>query len=372
MRFSEDLPHAQHSQGLDVLRAVCALAVFFFHCGLVNFGWLGVQIFFVISGFLITRSLESRTQGTASERIVAFYGRRARRILPPLYLYLLLLAPFAFLVQRELVDGWLAAVTFTYNFYNLTESFWNTRFLSHLWSLAVEEQFYLLFPLLMVLLRRRATAVLLVLCLAMPVVRLAFTALAGDDGFVRQNLPEGAGPLVAGSYATYVAGFTQFDVFAIGALLQLHFHRLPRFNTAAAIWTILLVMMLLGLVTTGSSVYGTLYGPFLGAPGAYQYVWGYSLVALLGALLVIHCSALQVTAPLTRGLAALGAYSYEFYILHYPVLGVYALFAPFDSPAAQLVAALVCLPVSAGLAVLLHRTSALLVTRLPQRSPRPA
>ena len=102
MRFSDDLPHAQHSQGLDVLRALCALAVFFFHCNLVNFGWLGVQIFFVISGFLITRSLESRQEGTASQRMLAFYGRRARRILPPLYLYLLLLAPFAFLAQREL------------------------------------------------------------------------------------------------------------------------------------------------------------------------------------------------------------------------------------------------------------------------------
>ncbi|HEY4170430.1 MAG TPA: acyltransferase [Reyranella sp.] len=371
MRFSEDLPHARHSQGLDVLRAICALAVFFFHCGLANFGWLGVQVFFVISGFLITRSLESRQEGTASQRMLAFYGRRARRILPPVYLSLLLLAPFAFLLQRELVTGWLAAVTFTYNFYNLTASFLNTPFLSHLWSLAVEEQFYLVFPLLMVLARRRATPVLLLLCLAMPAVRLGFAPLAGHDGFVRQDFLESAGPLAAGSYATYVAGFTQFDAFAIGALVQLHFRTLPRFNTAAAILAMLLVMMLLGFVTTGSA-YGTAYGPFLGALGAYQYVWGYLLVALLGGLLVIHFSALPATSPLSRGLAALGAYSYEFYILHYPVIGIYVLFAPFDSLATKLVAALVCLPISAGLAVLLHRTSAQLLTRLPQRSPRPA
>ncbi len=369
MRFSEDSRH--HSQGLDVLRALCALAVFFFHCGLVNFGWLGVQIFFVISGFLITRSLENRPEGTASQRILAFYGRRARRILPPVYLYLLFLAPFAFLTQRQLVNGWLAAVTFTYNLYNLTPSFLNTPFLSHLWSLAVEEQFYLVFPLLMVLARRRATTVLVLLCLAMPVARLGFTALAGVDGFVRQDLPEGAAPLVAGSYATYVAGFTQLDAFAIGALLQLHFHRLPRFNTAAPIWALVLVMLLLGLTTT-SSVYGALWGPFLGSPGNYQYVWGYSMTALLGGLLVIHFSVLPVTSLFSRRLATLGAYSYEFYILHYPVIGLYVLFAPLDSPVTKLAAALVCLPVSAGLAILLHRTSTLLVTRLPQRSPRPA
>jgi peptidoglycan/LPS O-acetylase OafA/YrhL len=372
MRFPEDLPHAQHSQGLDVLRAICALAVFFFHCGLADFGWLGVQIFFVISGFLITRSLGSRQEGTASQRMVAFYGRRARRILPPLYLYLLILAPFAFLPQRQLIDGWLAAVTFTYNFYNLTSSFLNTRFLSHLWSLAVEEQFYLVFPLLMVLLRRRATTVLLFLCLIMPAVRLGFAALAVQgDNFVRPDFLGNASQMVSGSYATYVAGFTQFDVFAIGALLQLHFRRLPRFNTGAAIPALLLVMMLLGLLTTGSAN-GAFYGPFLGTPGGYQYVWGYSLTALLGALLVIHFSALPVTSRLLRALATLGANSYEFYILHYPVLGIFALFVPIGAPATRLAAALVCLPSSACLAALLHRTSALLVTWLPRQSPRPA
>ena len=193
----------------------------------------------------------------------------------------------------------------------------------------------------------------------------------GQDGFVPQDFLEDAGPLAPGSFATYVAGFTQLDAFAVGALLQLHSRRLPRFSTAAAIWALLLVMMLLGFATTGS-LYGTLYGPFLGAPGAYQYVWGYSLVALLGGLLVIHFSALPVTSPFSRGLAALGAHSYEFYILHYPVIGIYVLFAPLDSPATKLVAALVCLPISAGLAVLLHRTCTLLVMRLPQRSPRPA
>jgi hypothetical protein len=103
---------------------------------------------------------------------------------------------FAFLAQRQLVAGRLAAVTFTYNFYNLTGSFWNTPFLSYLWSPAVEEQFYLVLPLLMVLLRRHATPVLVVLCLVMPVVRLLFTKLAGNDGFGRQVLPDGASPLV--------------------------------------------------------------------------------------------------------------------------------------------------------------------------------
>ena len=346
-------PRQAYSQGLDVLRALCALAVFFFHCGLINFGNLGVQIFFVISGFLITRSLENRPQGTASQRVLAFYGRRVRRILPPLYLYLLLLAPFAFLVQRQLVNGWLAAVTFTYNFYNLTSSFVSSSFLSHLWSLAVEEQFYLVFPLLMVLMRRQATAVLLSLCVAMPLVRLGFTALVGHDG-----------------YATYVAGFTQLDLFAVGALLQLHFRKLPRFNTVVATLVLLLVtMLLLGFATTGSAC-GVLFCPFPGVSGAYQHVWGYSLIALLGGLLVIQFSGLPVTSPLSRWLATFGAYSYEFYILHCPVLGIYALLVPNDWRTTRLVEALVCLPISACLAALLHRMSTPFVMRPLRQSPR--
>ena len=248
----------------------------------------------------------------------------------------------------------------------------NTRFLSHLWSLAVEEQFYPTFPLLMVLLRRRATTVLLLLCLGMPVVRLGFTALASQgDTFVRADFLGDASQMVRGSYATYIAGFTQFDVFAIGALLQLHFRRLPSFNTGVAILALLLVMMLVGLLTTGSAN-GAFYGAFLGTPGAYQYVWGYTLIALLGALLVIHFSAWPVTSPLLRAFASLGAHSYEFYILHYPVLGIFALFVPIGAPATRLAAALVCLPVTACLAVLLHRASALLVTALRRQSPRPA
>src|SRR5262249_50624077 len=153
---------------------------------------------------------------------------------------------------------------------------------------------------------------------AMPVVRLGFAALASHDGFIRPDPP------ILGSYATYVAGFTQFDVFAIGALLQLHFRKLPRFNTTMAILALILVMLLLGLGTTGST-HGALYRGFPGVPIQYQYVWGYSLIALLGGLLVIHFSALPVKSTLSRCLAGLGAYSYEFYILHCPVLGIYVM-----------------------------------------------
>ena len=66
--------------GLDILRALSALAVILYHFRLFEPGWLGVQVFFVISGYLITQSIESRPP---RQRILTFYGRRIRRILPP-------------------------------------------------------------------------------------------------------------------------------------------------------------------------------------------------------------------------------------------------------------------------------------------------
>ena len=98
-------------------------------------GWLGVQVFFVIRGYLITQSLECRP-GAPRQRILAFYGRRIRRILPPLYTYLALIAPFIFLRYPVHIKGWIASLTFTTNFYHLLPSYLHSRLLTHTWSLA--------------------------------------------------------------------------------------------------------------------------------------------------------------------------------------------------------------------------------------------
>jgi peptidoglycan/LPS O-acetylase OafA/YrhL len=153
--------------GLDMLRALSALAVFLFH---VEQGWLGVQVFFVISGYLIAQSIESR-RGVSRDRILSFYGRR---ILPPLYVYLLLIAPYVFLRYPVWIKGWVAALTFTTNFYHLMPSYAHSRLLTHTWSLGVEEQFYLVFPFLLVLWRRHATAALILVVLVEPLVRWEF------------------------------------------------------------------------------------------------------------------------------------------------------------------------------------------------------
>jgi peptidoglycan/LPS O-acetylase OafA/YrhL len=353
-------PESQN-EGLNVLRAACAISVFLHHCHLFPGGWLAVDVFFVISGFLITRSIEGRPSGSPRERLVSFYGRRVRRILPPIYIYLGLIIPLVVLFHPELTSGWLASATFTYNFHAFRDGAVASPLLSHTWSLAVEEQFYLLFPFLLLFWRRHATPVLLVIWLAMPVVRLGFTSWADiDAGFVRPSFMPNADHMQPGSLAVYVVGLTQLDAFAIGALLSLHYRRLASRGSAIGIIGLMGLMVGLGWLVTGTTD-GAFYAPFLGTPGAYQYVWGYSLVALLGALLVLYGSGFPAVPSLLRPLATLGFYSYEFYILHLPVLYAYQSFVPLSSSVDRAIEYVVCFALTALLAVQLNRAGRQLV-----------
>lgn len=136
---------------------------------------LGVSTFFVLSGFLITTLLVREHEATGTLHLGHFYLRRAFRILPAFYVYVAVIAALSAL------NGWgipgshfLSAVTFTWNYVPSTEGWW----LGHGWSLSVEEQFYLFWPLvLLVLGRRRAAWAAGALLLAAPVLRLATYAL---------------------------------------------------------------------------------------------------------------------------------------------------------------------------------------------------
>lgn len=145
---------------IDGLRALAVLPVIFFHAGFtfVSGGFIGVDIFFVISGFLITTIIVGEIDKNRFS-IVTFYERRARRILPALTFILLFTLPISWvlLLPRDLVDyaqSLLGVVSFSSNFLFWRETGYfepnaELKPLLHTWSLAVEEQFYLFFPLLM-------------------------------------------------------------------------------------------------------------------------------------------------------------------------------------------------------------------------------
>lgn len=159
-RATPDQPQLKYRPDIDGLRAVAVLAVLLFHAGLPGFsgGYLGVDVFFVISGFLITSILVRQAQKDGVS-VIAFYNRRIRRIFPALFATLigvtaagaLLLAPQAFHAYGQSVA---ATTLFSSNFlfWHQTGYFATNALekpLLHTWSLAVEEQFYLVWPLLL-------------------------------------------------------------------------------------------------------------------------------------------------------------------------------------------------------------------------------
>jgi peptidoglycan/LPS O-acetylase OafA/YrhL len=163
---------------VDGLRALAVLPVILFHAGVdwMRGGYIGVDIFFVISGYLITTILLNELEaGTFS--VVRFYERRARRILPALFLVIAVCLPFASLWllptdMKEFSQSLMAVALFGSNILfwrqsNYFDGDTDLKPLLHTWSLAVEEQFYLVFPLLLMLmwklkLGRRAMVGLLV------------------------------------------------------------------------------------------------------------------------------------------------------------------------------------------------------------------
>ncbi len=217
-----------HVPGVDGLRCFAVLAVMLFHVGMSKTGWAGVWLFFVISGFVITRSLMANAALglPAKELFRRFYLKRSFRILP---LYLGSISVFTLVIlsfaseRGEKLDHLPWLLTFTYNFYRLDSDYVPNDFFGHFWSLSVEEQFYFVYPALLVLLGiARLRYALIAALVAAPLIRLMVSLIYGaitpeeldvNRAFWRGN-------------AVYQFGLTQFDAFAIGALIALNERRI--------------------------------------------------------------------------------------------------------------------------------------------------
>jgi peptidoglycan/LPS O-acetylase OafA/YrhL len=162
--------HSAYRPDIDGLRALSVIVVILFHAGIPGFtgGFVGVDVFFVVSGFLITRLLLDRPAQPLWTRLRQFYLRRARRILPALFVVVwasalgawLLFAPVELVGFGHFVAACAAmlANVAAWNSGGYFDTPWATTPLLHLWSIAVEEQFYLLFPLLFIFVQRRVAA----------------------------------------------------------------------------------------------------------------------------------------------------------------------------------------------------------------------
>lgn len=155
----ESIRRLSYRQDINTLRAVAVLAVVFYHAEFQHFkgGWLGVDVFFVISGFLISNIIISELNNN-SFSFKNFYIRRVRRIIPGLFSTLLLTLPLSYwlLTPRAMLEftkSISSSILFYSNYYFQNLDFYNaepTKLmpLLHTWSLAVEEQFYVIFPLI--------------------------------------------------------------------------------------------------------------------------------------------------------------------------------------------------------------------------------
>jgi peptidoglycan/LPS O-acetylase OafA/YrhL len=265
--------------GLDGMRAIAAFLVVFSHFGvpLVS-GSTGVLIFFVLSGFLITWLLlrENDERGTVSLR--NFYIRRSLRIFPAFYCYAAVYFGVV-LVGRHARLVWpqaLAALFYANNYYQALNGDPSTGF-SHTWSLAIEEQFYLLWPLTFVLLRgnyRRMSQLLAGGILAIWVYREALVFVFHvHEGYI------------------YEAFDTRADHLLMGCLLAvvLRARMFPRFWSwiSGRSWAAAATGAMLAISSVGESVYGHVYQDgisFILTP-VLTAVWITQLIALRGTTL---------------------------------------------------------------------------------------
>jgi peptidoglycan/LPS O-acetylase OafA/YrhL len=302
---------------LDGLRAVSILLVVVSHLGLDHLvpGAFGVTLFFFLSGFLITRQLLHTLRTAGRLDFAGFYARRALRLMPACVVFILLAGgAFCLAGGRVGLAGWLAALFYGANYYDLVTGYRSTLAgvrhpFNILWSLAIEEHFYAVWPLLLAAAwrwRRVALAVLGV-CTAVLVWRaFLFHACYGPGVIAWRHacLPQNPSPLWRYN-RLYMATDTRFDSIAWGALLALGDKRLG----GKAAW--------LGAALLAASF--LLPGPFA------RWVLRPSLQ---GAALYCLVPSLLHGAGVTRQLLAapvavfIGRLSYSLYLWHWAALAV--------------------------------------------------
>ncbi len=310
--------------GLDGLRAIAFLGVLAYHTNILRFGWMGVQLFFVLSGFLITNILlrmkETLKRGDFFKK---FYGRRALRILPLYYLYLLALTLLVVILpninleplvkdySRDFHQNIWASVFYVSDFFFASASYIKTWQFTHLWSLSVEEQFYLVWPLLIFLTPQKYFKKLCLVAIALgPAFRLITTLIYRQHLFpFLLNDPQ---------QATYVLPFSHIDAFAMGAFISRFDIPRPRLQLLGMIILVPALGLLTDYLVTGQALISTL-GYKLPLAGAFKEVWGYSLLNYTFALM-IYCvvrTKLLVSDLNASILRYLGRISYGLYVYHF-------------------------------------------------------
>ena len=310
-----------HLPALDGLRGLAVVAVLFFHAGKMPGGFLGVDLFFALSGFLITTLLLAEVQATHRVHLLAFWGRRFRRLLPAVLFLLVVVTVITTIVASvperaaTLDDGpWVQAYLANWHAIAGNSGYWASfdlpRMFGHLWSLAIEEQFYVVWPLLIALIAWRTkhlNNVVIIVCIvasALSLVQMIHLFDPTDPSRVYIGTDTRASSLLLGAICA-------------AAPVQIAAMRLlgaRRFNVIGS--------LIVGVLGAAWFVVDGPTSPWLFRGGLFAH-------SLLSGVLVLGC-ATNPEAWLSHVLGwepfrAIGEMSYSLYLWHWPI---YTLLSP--------------------------------------------
>ena len=315
-----------YQRHIDGLRAVAVLSVLAYHLGLPHSrgGYVGVDVFFVISGYLITRLIVNELIETGKFSFKRFYLRRVRRLFPALLATIAASFIAAFILfspptfqnfSKELIASVLSFSNFLFwSQAGYFDTAAELKPLLHTWSLSVEEQFYLIWPLALVILMRtfRRDAIWRLVALGGGLSLLANHPFAhGDIGWLSAILPKAA-EWFSDSRATifYLTPFRAFE-FAIGAILVRLAPLMPEKRLVhEGLMLFGLALILFSIVTYTNRLLFPYY---------------YALVPCLGAAFVILSERSSIAGMIVKNRVAVGVglISYSLYLVHWPLIVFY-------------------------------------------------